>query len=146
MAVWQAQMPQLGLPYLGLPALTVSTGVGVPRAQRAEALARLGRLHDAKGELAATALEPVSPADWPDTLVARMSSVRGLIAAAEGDSAAARRHLQHAADGWRRRVDHADATGSTAALADLGRPVIGQISPAEELEAVLADLASLDLS
>jgi amidase len=25
--VWRAQMPQLGLPYLGLPALTVSTGL-----------------------------------------------------------------------------------------------------------------------
>ena len=25
--MWQAQMPMLGLPYLGLPALTVSTGL-----------------------------------------------------------------------------------------------------------------------
>jgi len=37
-----------------------------------------------------------------------------------------------------------DASGSTAALADLGRPVIGQISPAEELDTVLADLAKLN--
>jgi DNA-binding SARP family transcriptional activator len=114
------------------------------RLQRAEALARLGRLDDAKTEVAATALEPVGPADWPDTLVARMSSVRGLIAAAEGDAAAARRQLQHAAGGWRRRVGQSDATGSMAALADLGRPVIGQISPADELNTVLADLAHLD--
>jgi amidase len=26
-SVWRAQMPQLGLPYLGLPVLTVSTGL-----------------------------------------------------------------------------------------------------------------------
>jgi len=36
----------------------------------------------------------------------------------------------------------AEAMG--AALADLGRPVIGQISPAEELDTVLADLAQLN--
>ena len=32
--VWRAQMPQLGLPYLGLPAVTVSTGLLWPNARR----------------------------------------------------------------------------------------------------------------
>lgn len=124
---------------------TEHAAIGRPlaRLQRAEALTRLGRLHDAKEELAATALEPVIPADWPDTLVARMSAVRGLIAAAEGDHAGAKRDLERAAAAWRRRTDYADATGSTAALADLGRPVIGQVSAADELRTVLADLAQI---
>jgi tetratricopeptide (TPR) repeat protein len=123
-----------------------SAAIGRPlaRLQRAEALSRLGRLTDAQDELAATALEPVGPADWPDTLVARMALVRGLIAAAQGDRPGAQRFLKRAAAGWRRRVATADASGSTAALADLGRPVIGQISPTEELDSVLADLAQLD--
>lgn len=123
-----------------------STTIGRPlaRLQRAEALTRSGRLADAQHELAATALEPVGRIDWPDTLVARMARVRGLIATARGDRRTAQRYLQQAAAGWRRRLAAADATGSTAALADLGRPVIGQISPTEELDAVVADLAQLD--
>jgi DNA-binding SARP family transcriptional activator len=128
-------------------ALTVeSASIGRPlaRLQRAEALTRLGRLSDAEQELAATVLEPVGPADWPDTLVARMALVRGLIAAAQNDHVDAQRYFERAAAGWRRRIATADATGSTAALADLGRPVIGQISPAEELDTVLADLAQLN--
>jgi hypothetical protein len=67
-----------------------------------------------------------------------------LIAAAQGDQLQARRYLERAVAGWRRRIADADASGSTAALADLGRPVIGQISPAEELDSVLADLAQLN--
>jgi hypothetical protein len=80
----------------------------------------------------------------PNKLVARMAWVRGLIATAQGDDIKAQRYLQRAAAAWRRRIATADATGSTAALADLGRPVIGQISPAEELTNVLADLVQLD--
>ncbi|MFZ0907717.1 MAG: AAA family ATPase [Mycobacterium sp.] len=128
-----------------LSAETTSIGRPLARLQRAEALARLGRQIDAQQEVTATALEPVGPADRPDTLVARMASVRGLIAAAQGDSGGAQRHLQRAAAGWRRRIATADATGSTSALADLGRPVIGQVSPTEELDAVLTDLAQLDM-
>jgi DNA-binding SARP family transcriptional activator len=123
---------------------TASIGRPLARLQRAEALTRLGRLTDAEQELAAAVLEPVGPADWPDTLVARMALVRGLIAAARDDRAEAQRNLERAAAGWRRRIGTTDATGSTAALADLGRPVIGQISPAEELDTVLADLAQLN--
>jgi tetratricopeptide (TPR) repeat protein len=123
-----------------------SSTIGRPlaRLQRAEALTRLGRLTEAQQELAATALESVGRVDWPDTLVARMARVRGLIATARGDRGTAQRYLQQAAAGWRRRLAAADATGSTAALADLGRPVLGQISPAEELDAVIADLDQLD--
>jgi hypothetical protein len=114
------------------------------RLHRAEALTRLGRLSEARDELTATALEPIRGADWPDTLVARMAWVRGLIAAAQGDRVEAQRYLQHAAAGWRRRIATTDATGSTSALADLGRPVIGQVSPTEELDAVLAYLSQLN--
>ncbi|MBB5160418.1 AAA family ATPase [Mycobacterium sp. AZCC_0083] len=123
---------------------SASIGRPLARLQRAEALTRSGRLTDAGQELAAAVLEPVGRADWPDTLVARMALVRGLIAAAQGDRAGAQRYLERAAAAWRRRIATADATGSTAALADLGRPVIGQVSPAEELDTVLADLAQLN--
>lgn len=123
-----------------------SAAIGRPlaRLQLAEALTLLGRLSEARGELAAAALEPVGRADWPDTLVARMAWVRGLIAAAEGDHGKAERYLQRAAVGWRRRIATADATGSTVALADLGRPVIGQVSPAEELANVQAYLVQFN--
>lgn len=127
-----------------LDAETPSIARPLARLQRAEALTRLGRLSDAQRELRATALEPVGRTDWPDMLVARMASVRGLIAAANGDRVEAQRYLERAAAGWRRRICTADATGSTAALADLGRPVIGQVSPSEELQTVLADITRLD--
>jgi tetratricopeptide (TPR) repeat protein len=127
-----------------LGAESASIARPLARLQRAEALTRLGRLTDAQDELAATALEPVGRADWPDTLVARMALVRGLIAAAQGDRIQAQRYLERAAEGWRRRTGTADASGSAAALADLGRPVIGQICPAEELDTVLAELTQLD--
>jgi hypothetical protein len=123
---------------------SASIGRPLARLQRAEALARSGRLSDAEHELRAAVLEPVGRGDWPDTLVARMALVRGLIAAARNDPVAAERYLQRAAAGWRRRITTADATGSAAALADLGHPVIGQITPTEELDTVLADLAQLN--
>ena len=134
---------------LGRALDVAATSIGRPlaRLQRAEALARSGNLDDARAELAATALEPVGRSDWPDVLVARMSSVRGLIAAANGDSTMARHHFQRAAACWRRRVAAADpGERYTAVLADLRRPVIGLISPADELNEVLADLAQLQPS
>jgi DNA-binding SARP family transcriptional activator len=127
-----------------LRAETASIARPLARLQRAEALTRLGRLDDAQDEIAAAVLEPVGRADWPDMLVARMALVRGLIAAAQDNPADAQRYLERAAAGWRRRIATADASGSTAALADLGRPVIGQISPAEELDTVLAELTQLN--
>jgi DNA-binding SARP family transcriptional activator len=115
------------------------------RLARAEALVRLGRLDDAEHELRETTLEPVAPSDFPDTLVARLTRLQGLIAAARGDRELAERRLREAADGWRRRAGpehHGDQYAAT--LADLGRPpVAGLVEPARELERVLADLASL---
>jgi DNA-binding SARP family transcriptional activator/tetratricopeptide (TPR) repeat protein len=113
------------------------------RLERAEALARLGRCDEAERELRAVALEPVSAGDWPDTLVARISGVQGLVAAARGDYALAVRRLQEAADGWRARVGAADAAERwTSALADLGRP-ISVVEPEHELQRILDDLEGL---
>jgi DNA-binding SARP family transcriptional activator/tetratricopeptide (TPR) repeat protein len=130
-------------------ALSVAeAGIGRPlaRLQRAEALARAGRLDDAEAELAEVVLEPVKEGDWPETLVIRMSGVEGLIAAGRGDSALARRRIGEAIKGWRRLtpVDLGGRIGSV--MADLGRPIIGLILPLEELAAAEADLAALDVS
>lgn len=119
-------------------------GRPMARLQRAEALVRSGDLQAAQDEVRAAALEPIGVGDWPDTLVARMSLVRGLIAAARGERAVAERQLRHAESCWRRRLDATDAGERYAAtLADLGRPVIGLISPADELDVVLVDLELL---
>ena len=113
------------------------------RLERAEALARIGRCEEAECELRAAALEPVSAGDWPDTLVARIGGVQGLVAAARGDHALAVRRLQESADGWRGRIGAADAGERwTSALADLGRP-ISVVEPERELERVLDDLEGL---
>ena len=89
---------------LGL-ALDLGAPVSRPLARllRAEALARAGRPDDAEHELRAVALEPVSPADLPDTLVARMSHVQGLIALRRGNRPLAARRLREAESGWLRR-------------------------------------------
>lgn len=113
------------------------------RLERAEALARLGRCDEAERELRAAALEPMSAGDWPDTLVARISGVQGLVAAARGDYPLAVRRLQEAADGWRGRVGAADAGERwSSALADLGRP-ISVVEPERELQRILDDLEGL---
>ena len=115
------------------------------RLARAEALVALGRLEEAETELRETALEPVGPSDFPDTLVPRLVRVQGLIAAARGDDALAARRLEEAAAGWRRRLGRdADGDRYTAVLADLGRPpVAGLVEPDRELERVLDDLRAL---
>ena len=116
----------------------------IARLERAEALARLGRCDEAERELRDAALEPVRAGDWPDTLVARISGVQGLVAAARGDHALAVRRLQEAAHGWRGRIGAADAGERwTSALADLGRPVVGVVEPERELERILDDLEDL---
>lgn len=116
------------------------------RLARAEALARLERREEAEEEVAATALEPISPGDFPDTLVPRMSRVQGLIAAAQSDTALAARRLEEAAAGWRRVRDYAsDGERYTSSFADLARPpVLGLVEPERELERVLSELASLE--
>ena len=114
------------------------------RLARAQALIGLERLEDAEAELRATALEPVGPSDFPDTLVPRLTRLQGLIAAARGDRALAERRLREAADGWRRYVP-ADGEGDRfglATLVDLGRPpVLGLVEPARA-RAGLGELAS----
>jgi DNA-binding SARP family transcriptional activator/tetratricopeptide (TPR) repeat protein len=116
----------------------------ITRLERAASLARLGRCEEAERELRDAALEPVRPGDWPDTLVARISHVQGLVAAALGDHALAVRRLGEAADGWRHRVGAIDAGERwSSALADLGRPVVGVVEPERELERVLDDLEGI---
>jgi tetratricopeptide (TPR) repeat protein len=122
-------------------------GRPLARLQRAEALARSGRPAEAKTELSAVALEPVGPGDWPDILVAKMLMVRALMHVADGDIATAEKNMQRAAAGWRRRMTETGAGERySAVLADLGRPVIGLISPADELDAVLTELTQLQTS
>jgi DNA-binding SARP family transcriptional activator/tetratricopeptide (TPR) repeat protein len=135
---------------LGL-ALDLGAPVSRPltRLLRAEALARDGRPDDAERELRAVALEPVSPADLPDTLVARMSHVQGLIALRRGNRPLAAKRLREAESGWLRRCgqgraeyDRAAGQGYVAALTDLGRPpVAALVEPARELAALRADIA-----
>jgi hypothetical protein len=126
-------------------ALEASAPVSRPLARlaRAEALARLGRCEEAEEELRATALEPVGPADFPDTLVPRLTRVQGLIAAARGDHTLAVKRLEQAADGWRRTVSTRSGDRLTSVLADFGRPVLGLVDPDHELELVQADLQAL---
>jgi DNA-binding SARP family transcriptional activator/tetratricopeptide (TPR) repeat protein len=136
---------------LGL-ALDLGAPVSRPltRLLRAEALARDGRPDDAEHELRGVALEPVSPADLPDTLVARMSHVQGLIALRRGNLSLAAKRLCEAESGWlrRSRQDHAEhdsesGQGYVAALIDLGRPPLAAlVEPARELAALRADMAT----
>jgi DNA-binding SARP family transcriptional activator/tetratricopeptide (TPR) repeat protein len=115
------------------------------RLTRAESLVALGRLDEAEEELRSTALEPVAQSDFPDTLVARLSRIQGLIAQARGEAPEARRRLEDAARTWRRRTG-VYRLGDTymAAMVDLGRPpVLGLVEPRRELERVEAELAAL---
>jgi tetratricopeptide (TPR) repeat protein len=114
------------------------------RLSRAEALVRLDRLDEAEVELRKTTLEPVGPADMPDTLVPRLTRLQGLIAARRGDPALAQRRLAEAAEGWR-RVARSGGGGArpTAALADLGRPGLGFVEPERELAQIEVELSTL---
>jgi DNA-binding SARP family transcriptional activator len=115
------------------------------RLARAESLVAVDRLDEAEDELRATALEPLGPGDFPDTLVARLARVQGLIALARGDHALARKRFEEAARTWRRRSG-AERPGDRymAVLADFGRPpVVGLIEPRRELERVETELTAL---
>ncbi|MFE3190385.1 AAA family ATPase [Nocardia sp. NPDC059240] len=111
----------------------------------AEALARAGRSAEAEAEIEAVALEPMSDSDFPDTLVARMNRVQGLLAAREGDDELAIVRLRAAAAGWRRRADAAVVGRRYAAnIIDLGRPPLsGLVEPEREYRVVTAELAAL---
>ncbi|MBP2328363.1 tetratricopeptide (TPR) repeat protein [Kibdelosporangium banguiense] len=124
--------------------MNAPVGRALTRLYRADALARAGRPADAEAELRAVTQEPVSPADFPDTLVARMSAVQGLIAARRADPELARRRLSEAIRGWQHRAAYT-GQGYVAALIDLGRPPLtALVEPDRELAAVTADLRSID--
>jgi DNA-binding SARP family transcriptional activator len=124
----------------------LEAGAAVPRAQahlaRAEALTRLHRAGEAQAELRAATLEPLTPSDFPATLVPRLTRVQALIAAARGDRATAGALLREAADGWRRQL----AAGAPAAYrVDMGRPpVAGLVELDRQLEQIERDLAAID--
>lgn len=115
------------------------------RLARAESLARSARPDEAEAELRETALEPVGPSDFPDTLVARLTHVQGLVAAARGDGALARRRLEEATAGWRRRAEAGHAGDEYMdVMVDLGRPpVAGLVEPKRELARVAVELDAL---
>jgi hypothetical protein len=110
----------------------------------AEALVRTGELDRAADELRQTVLEPLGPSDFPDALVPRLTRVQGLLALARGDRGEGERRLRESIAGWERQLARATRAGSmNAALADLGRPVVGLIEPERELARATADLAAL---
>ncbi len=117
------------------------------RLTRAEALVRGGAPDDAEAELRATALEPLHPSDFPETLVPRLTRIQGLIAAARGEQELAIRRLGEAGVAWEQQLTRTSAGDEMATvLADLGRPVVGLVEPRRELEQVRADLAELQSS
>ncbi len=117
----------------------------VTRLALAEALALDGQPDAAAEQLRATVLEPVRPSDFPAALVPRLTRVQGLIALARHDRTEAKRRLQEAIAGWERLVQRTvRAESITAVLADLGRPVVGLVTPEHELERAQAELARIE--
>jgi DNA-binding SARP family transcriptional activator/tetratricopeptide (TPR) repeat protein len=105
---------------------------------RAEAFALSGQADAANRQLRAAILEPVGRADQPRTLVPRIAWIQGLIAAARGDEALARRRFDEAEREWRALLkpasDGLTADAYMANLVDLGRPpVVGLVEPAREI-------------
>ena len=115
------------------------------RLTRAEALARGGRADEAEQEMRAATLEPVTPGDFPATLVARLTRVQGLIALARGDRELAERRLEEAAAAWRRHASPAlDGEAYLANLVDFGRiGIVGLVEPVYELQHVESELEAL---
>jgi tetratricopeptide (TPR) repeat protein len=134
--------------------LTSALNLGAPvsrpatRLRLAEALALAGQADEAETELRGVTLEPVSPSDFPATLVAQMSRVQGLIASARGDIALAERRLAESVAAWRRIAGTLDGqtagAGYVAALIDLGRPPVSSlVEPARELAIVSDELSQI---
>ena len=128
---------------LGAPVSQAAT-----RLRLAEALVLAGEPDRAEAALRDVALEPVSPGDFPATLVAHMSRVQGLVAYARGDTELAERRLAESLAAWQRIARSQDsrqtAAGYVASLIDLGRPpVCSLVEPARELAAVEAELSAL---
>jgi tetratricopeptide (TPR) repeat protein len=116
------------------------------RLARAEGLARLHRGEEAEAELRLVALEPVTPADRPAVLVARMTHIQGLIALSRGDLELARRRFEEAVAAWRRISVAFDADEYLGNLVDLGRPTAGTVEPTQELARLEQELADLERS
>jgi tetratricopeptide (TPR) repeat protein len=128
---------------LGAPVSRAAT-----RLRLAEALVLVGQPDQAEAALRGVALEPVSPSDFPATLVAHMSRMQGLVASARGDVALAERRLADSVAAWQRIARTQDsrqtAAGYVASLIDLGRPpVCSLVEPARELATVEAELSTL---
>jgi DNA-binding SARP family transcriptional activator/tetratricopeptide (TPR) repeat protein len=118
------------------------------RLRLAEALMLAGQADAAERELRNVAFEAVTPSDFPATLVAQMSRLQGLIAAARGDAVLARQRLSESLAGWQRIARTPDSqqagAGYVASLIDLGRPPVSSlVEPAREMAAVRAELAAL---
>ena len=114
------------------------------RLARAEGLARLHRSEEAEPELRLVALEPVTPADRPAVLVARMTHIQGLIARSRGDLELARTRLEEAVAAWRRINLAFDADEYLGNLVDLGRPTAGTVDPTQEAARAEQELADLE--
>jgi DNA-binding SARP family transcriptional activator/tetratricopeptide (TPR) repeat protein len=128
---------------LGAPVSRAAT-----RLRLAEAFVLADQPDRAEAALRDVAFEPVSPSDFPATLVAHMSRVQGLVASARGDSALAERRLAESLAAWQRiaRTQDSGQTGAgyVASLIDLGRPpVCSLVEPARELATVEAELSAL---
>jgi DNA-binding SARP family transcriptional activator/tetratricopeptide (TPR) repeat protein len=118
------------------------------RLRLAEALVLAGQPDRAEAALREVVLEPVSPSDFPATLVARMSRIQGLIASVRGDTALAERRLAESLAAWQRIARTLDSrqtgAGYVASLIDLGRPPVSSlVEPARELAEVEAELSAL---
>jgi tetratricopeptide (TPR) repeat protein len=128
---------------LGAPVSRAAT-----RLRLAEAFVLSGHPDQAEAALRDVAFEPVSPSDFPATLVAQMSRVQGLVASARGDAALAERRLAESLAAWQRIARthdiRQDGARYAASLIDLGRPpVCSLVEPARELATVEAELSAL---
>jgi hypothetical protein len=144
----------MGDPVLAADELGRALDAGAPVSRpltlllRAEALAIAHRGAEAQAEVRAVALEPITASDFPDTLVARMQFVQGLIAWHDGDQPLALARLRQSAASWQRRVVASDVGERYAAnIVDLGRPPLSTVvEPDRELACVLAALSEVDTS
>ena len=123
-------------------------GAQVPRAlarlRLAEALVMSGVVDQGERALGEVPFEAVRAADLPEALVARLSRVQGLIAAAHGDVALAARRFGEAERVWKRIAATPSGDAYAAILVDIGRPpVAGLVEPTVELERLATDRAAL---
>ncbi|GAA4702450.1 hypothetical protein GCM10023215_47140 [Pseudonocardia yuanmonensis] len=113
------------------------------RLRLAEARLHTGDPDGADAELARVPLEPVSPADLPETLVPQLERLEGLVAAARGRLGLALHRLSSAERGWRRLFTAAapDDPFATSLVALGPSRLEVPVEPGVELGRVLADRA-----